>query len=155
MTVAGILLGHSQAPYCGLLPACCQNKWYLSLIMMVHHSTCQSTVQNPNAKLSSSVLVVVLTSMYSAAAATDTLNSNRYECWARSQMKYVLGSDGVGHSFVVGFGVTPPVQCHHRAASCPDEPATCTFDNFNADTPNPQVLYGAMVGGDALGSAAS
>ena len=91
-----------------------------------------------------------MTSMYSAAAATDTLNSNRYECWARSQMKYVLGSDGVGHSFVVGFGVTPPVQCHHRAASCPDAPATCTFDNFNADTANPQVLYGAMVGGELL-----
>ena len=97
----------------------------------------------------------VLTRICSAGAATDTLNSNRYECWARSQMKYTLGSDGVGHSFVVGFGVTPPVQCHHRAASCPDEPATCTFDNFNADTANPQVLYGAMVGGDALGSAAS
>ncbi|DBA75362.1 TPA: hypothetical protein ACH3X1_010629 [Trebouxia sp. C0004] len=83
-------------------------------------------------------------------AATDSLNSNRYECWARSQMKYVLGSDGVGHSFVVGFGVTPPVQCHHRAASCPAAPATCTFDNFNADTANPQVLYGAMVGGPGV-----
>ena len=62
-------------------------------------------------------------------------------------MKYVLGSDGVGHSFVVGFGTDPPVQCHHRAASCPDEPATCDFDNFNANVSNPQTLYGAMVGG--------
>lgn len=83
-------------------------------------------------------------------AATDNLNSNRYECWARSQTKYVLGSDGVGRSFMVGFGINPPVQAHHRAASCPDPPAACTFDNFNADTANPHVLYGAMVGGEAF-----
>lgn len=63
-------------------------------------------------------------------------------------MKYVLGSGGAGHSFVVGFGTDPPVQCHHRAASCPDEPATCDFDNYNAATANPQTLYGAMVGGE-------
>lgn len=81
-------------------------------------------------------------------AATDNVNSNRYECWARSQAKYVLGSDGVGHSFVVGFGTDPPVQCHHRSASCPLPPATCTFDNYNADTANPHILYGALVGGE-------
>lgn len=81
-------------------------------------------------------------------AATDNLNSNRYECWARSQTKYVLGSDGVGRSFMVGFGDNPPVQAHHRSASCPPAPAACTFDNFNANVPNPHVLYGAMVGGE-------
>lgn len=80
-------------------------------------------------------------------AAVDPTNSNRYECWARSQAKYVLGSDGVGRSFVVGFGDNPPVQAHHRAASCPEAPATCTFDNFNLNAANPHILYGALVGG--------
>ena len=65
-------------------------------------------------------------------------------------MKYILGSDGVGRSFVVGYGTNPPVQAHHRAASCPDKPATCTFDNFNAATGNPQTLYGALVGGELM-----
>lgn len=66
-------------------------------------------------------------------------------------MKYVLGSeDGVGNSFVVGFGNNPPVQAHHRAASCPDPPAPCTFDSFNSATENPHVLYGALVGGELL-----
>ena len=64
-------------------------------------------------------------------------------------MKYVLGSDdGVGHSFVVGFGKNPPVQAHHRAASCPDPPALCSFDNFNSATANPHTLFGALVGGE-------
>ncbi|KAL3143651.1 hypothetical protein ABBQ38_002447 [Trebouxia sp. C0009 RCD-2024] len=86
-------------------------------------------------------------------ATTDATNSNRYECWARSQTKYVLGSDGlkdaqgVSISFVVGFGTKPPVQAHHRAASCPNPPAPCSFDNFNAAVPNPHILYGALVGG--------
>lgn len=85
------------------------------------------------------------------AAAADPTASNRYECWARSQMKYVLGSDdGVGHSFVVGFGKNPPVQAHHRAASCPDPPALCSFDNFNSATANPHTLFGALVGGETL-----
>lgn len=83
------------------------------------------------------------------AAAADPTASNRYECWARSQMKYVLGSeDGVGHSFVVGFGKNPPEQAHHRGASCPDPPALCSFDNFNSPTANPHVLFGALVGGE-------
>ena len=87
-------------------------------------------------------------------AASDATNSNRYECWARSQTKYVLGSDGlkdaqgVSQSFVVGFGTKPPVQAHHRAASCPTPPAPCSFDSFNAAAPNPHVLYGALVGGE-------
>lgn len=66
-------------------------------------------------------------------------------------MKYVLGSeDGVGNSFVVGFGNNPPVQAHHRGASCPDPPALCSFDSFNAAAANPHVLYGALVGGELL-----
>lgn len=48
---------------------------------------------------------------------------------------------------MVGYGVNPPVQPHHRAASCPSLPAPCTWDQFGASAPNPQVLMGALVGG--------
>ncbi|KAF2358941.1 Glycoside hydrolase family 9, partial [Trinorchestia longiramus] len=66
--------------------------------------------------------------------------------WAVQQLNYALGS--VGHSYMVGFGVDPPERPHHRASSCPDLPEPCETDwAQNQPGPNPQVLYGAMVGG--------
>lgn len=78
-------------------------------------------------------------------AATDDLDSKRYECWARSQIKYVLG-DGTGSSFVTGSGNNPPTHSHHRGSSCPVN-GTCGFDIFNDPSPNPNTLFGALVGG--------
>jgi hypothetical protein len=52
-----------------------------------------------------------------------------------------------GRSFVVGFGNNPPSREHHRGASCPDPPAACGWGVFDSPDPNPQVLYGALVGG--------
>ena len=41
---------------------------------------------------------------------------------------------------MVGYGNNPPTRPHHRAASCPNRPAPCTYDSaFNAPGPNPQV----------------
>ncbi|KAA0200408.1 hypothetical protein HAZT_HAZT002177, partial [Hyalella azteca] len=66
--------------------------------------------------------------------------------WAEQQLNYALGS--YGHSYIVGFGVNPPERPHHRASSCPDMPEACVSDwAQNQPGPNPQVLYGAMVGG--------
>lgn len=65
--------------------------------------------------------------------------------WAKSQVDYALGS--TGRSFVVGYGNNYPLKAHHRAASCPDMPATCDFSAFNSPLPNPQILSGAVVGG--------
>ena len=49
---------------------------------------------------------------------------------------------------MVGYGTNPPTQPHHRAASCPDRPASCTYDSaFNAAGPNPQASGGAGEGG--------
>ena len=79
-------------------------------------------------------------------AATDDLDSKRYECWARSQVKYVLG-DGTGSSFVTGSGNNPPTHSHHRGSSCPVN-GTCGFDVFNDPSPNPNTLFGALVGGE-------
>jgi len=66
--------------------------------------------------------------------------------FAESQMNYILG-DGGGHSYVVGWGDNPPQKPHHRAASCPDPPAKCDWDNYSSGEPNPHVLNGALVGG--------
>lgn len=58
-----------------------------------------------------------------------------------------------GRSYVVGFGNNPPTHAHHRGASCPRESSvgsnspTCDYSNYALPTPNPNVLYGALVGG--------
>lgn len=65
--------------------------------------------------------------------------------WSRSQVDYAMGSSG--RSFVVGFGKNYPKYPHHAGASCPDEPATCNWSDFQSKKPNPQILYGALVGG--------
>ncbi len=50
----------------------------------------------------------------------------------------------------MGYGTNPPTHAHHRAASCPDRPAACTFASaLNVATPNPHVIRGALVGGPA------
>ena len=71
-----------------------------------------------------------------------------YRCWALGQVRYMLG-DG-GRSLVVGFGRRPPLQPHHRGASCPPPPLPCNFSALHAAGPNPHVLTGALVGGPHL-----
>ncbi|XP_063408594.1 endoglucanase E-4-like [Mytilus trossulus] len=68
-----------------------------------------------------------------------------YRKWAKSQIGYALGD--TGRSFVVGFGVNPPTQPHHRGSSCPMIPAPCSWDQQQQKGPNPHTLYGALVGG--------
>ncbi|KAJ9580331.1 hypothetical protein L9F63_004011, partial [Diploptera punctata] len=72
-------------------------------------------------------------------------NPDEYREFAKSQIDYMLGD--AGRSYVVGYGVNPPSHEHHRSSSCPDAPATCDWDNYNSEDPNPHVLYGALVGG--------
>jgi endoglucanase len=59
------------------------------------------------------------------------------ESFAEQQVNYALG-DG-GRSYMVGFGNNPPQQPHHRAASCPDVPQPCDWNNYNSNSPNPQA----------------
>ncbi|XP_068216077.1 endoglucanase E-4-like [Palaemon carinicauda] len=65
--------------------------------------------------------------------------------FGEKQINYLLGSNG--RSFVVGFGNNPPQKPHHRSSSCPDMPQTCDYSALDNPGPNPQVLYGALVGG--------
>ena len=68
-----------------------------------------------------------------------------YSDFADQQLGYILGDSG--HSFLVGFGESPPERPHHAASSCPARPKVCGWEAFTNPDPNPQVLEGALVGG--------
>jgi hypothetical protein len=38
-------------------------------------------------------------------------------CFARNQMRYILGSD-TGKSYLIGFGTNQPLRPHHRQSAC-------------------------------------
>merc|ERR1712215_634454 len=78
-------------------------------------------------------------SMYAMQAGRLGIMPKEAFDFAESQMNYILG-DGGGHSYVVGWGDNPPQKPHHRAASCPDPPAKCDWDNYSSGEPNPHVL---------------
>ncbi|GJP52001.1 hypothetical protein CLOM_g11126 [Closterium sp. NIES-68] len=75
--------------------------------------------------------------------------------FAQSQVDYLLGSNPLGLSFMVGFGAAFPQRLHHRGASIVSVNAntslvTCdggVADWLNRNAPNPNVLVGAIVGG--------
>ncbi len=66
--------------------------------------------------------------------------------FARSQIDYALGA-ATGRSFVVGYWIVSPQQAHHAGASCPNMPEPCGWAQFSANSPNPQTIFGALVGG--------
>ena len=80
----------------------------------------------------------------------DAHRSQRYICWTREQMRYLLGD--AGYSYVVGFwaGTSKQPKYPQRpadaAASCPSLPENCTAVNslYNP-APNPHILEGALV----------
>ncbi|XP_043725398.1 endoglucanase 12-like [Telopea speciosissima] len=80
---------------------------------------------------------------------TDLIN------FVQSQVDYILGSNPKGTSYMVGFESKYPEQVHHRGASIVSikkDPTAVTckggFDEwFNKNSPNPNVLDGAIVGG--------
>lgn len=85
------------------------------------------------------------TAFLALVAADQGIKPTQFREFARRQIHYMLGDSG--RSFVVGFGNNPPERPHHRSSSCPLFQAPCTWDNFNNPGPNPQTLYGALVGG--------
>ncbi|XP_071116317.1 endoglucanase 4-like [Haliotis cracherodii] len=85
--------------------------------------------------------------MFALIAADDGINAAEYREWALSQIHYILGDNKYGMSYVIGYGDNYPLKPHHAGSSCPDRPASCTWNEFNSPAPNPQILYGALVGG--------
>ena len=73
----------------------------------------------------------------------------RYRDFARNQIDYMLGKNPNARSYVVGFGVNPPENPHHRGA----------HGSWNGSMTTPvasrHILYGALVGGPSTTSDAS
>ncbi|KAF7841047.1 endoglucanase 24-like [Senna tora] len=73
---------------------------------------------------------------------------------AKRQVDYILGSNPLGLSYMVGYSNYFPQRIHHRGSSLPsikDHPQfiACKEGSFyfNSSSPNPNVLVGAVVGG--------
>ncbi|XP_047327449.1 endoglucanase 1-like [Impatiens glandulifera] len=73
---------------------------------------------------------------------------------AKKQVDYILGSNPLKMSYMVGYGPKYPVRVHHRASSIPSMsshpekiPCSSGFGFFNTQSANPNVLVGAIVGG--------
>ena len=75
----------------------------------------------------------------------DAARSQRYVCWTRKQMRYILGDHSP--SLVTGLGSRPPTRVSDRAASCPKDKATkCTAVNgLYTPAANPHILKGALI----------
>ncbi|CAL8466081.1 g5617 [Coccomyxa elongata] len=78
------------------------------------------------------------------SAKVDQAKKDRYTCFARSQMRYMLGDSG--RSLIAGWGKNPPTHIQNRGASCPNPPEPCTPENsLLSRWGNPHVLTGALV----------
>ncbi|KAL5735856.1 hypothetical protein ACOSP7_030317 [Xanthoceras sorbifolium] len=84
-----------------------------------------------------------------------TLASREVLEFAKSQVDYILGSNPMAISYLVGYGSNFPQRVHHRGASIVSYKENkgfigCTqgYDNwFKRHDPNPNVVVGALVGG--------
>ncbi|KAF0888088.1 hypothetical protein E2562_010797 [Oryza meyeriana var. granulata] len=81
----------------------------------------------------------------------------RLRAIARRQVDYLLGSNPMGMSYMVGYGAKYPRRIHHRASSLPSVAAHpgrigCSqgFTALYSGVANPNVLIGAVVGGPNL-----
>lgn len=60
---------------------------------------------------------------------------------AKGQIDYILGANPRHSSYVVGYGINPPVNPHHRAAH------DSLAHNIDSPVDNTHILVGALVGG--------
>jgi endoglucanase len=74
-------------------------------------------------------------------AITDTTLKARYHDFALRQIDYALGENPRSSSYVVGFGVNPPKNPHHRTTH------GSWTDQLTFPVESRHVLYGALVGG--------
>lgn len=73
---------------------------------------------------------------------------------AKTQVDYILGNNPAKISYMVGFGTRYPQHVHHRGSSLPSVHTNpgrigCNdgFQYFDSNSPNPNVLTGAILGG--------
>ncbi|KAK6941025.1 Glycoside hydrolase family 9 [Dillenia turbinata] len=83
-----------------------------------------------------------------------TLTPKSLRIIAKKQVDYLLGDNPLRMSYMVGYGPRYPQRIHHRGSSLPSiqsHPAKiqCSsgFAIMNSQSPNPNILVGAVVGG--------
>ncbi|MDC0709367.1 glycoside hydrolase family 9 protein [Stigmatella sp. ncwal1] len=74
-------------------------------------------------------------------ATSDSARAARYRDFAARQVRYMLGENPRKSSYVVGFGVNPPRNPHHRTAH------GAWADSLSSPAESRHILYGALVGG--------
>jgi len=74
----------------------------------------------------------------------DAARQARYRSFAERQINYMLGQNPRNASYVVGFGVNPPRNPHHRTAH------GSWTNNIGSPANSVHTLYGALVGGPNL-----
>lgn len=81
----------------------------------------------------------------------DASLSKKYNDWAKSQMDYCFGDNGLGMSYVLGMGDLQPTAFHHRTASgIHDDHWNDLGQESSSEgwqTEYAHTLYGALVGG--------
>uniref|UniRef100_A0A2P2IPS7 Endoglucanase n=1 Tax=Rhizophora mucronata TaxID=61149 RepID=A0A2P2IPS7_RHIMU len=96
--------------------------------------------------------------MLTSRTATFSCNEKSYRPsdlrkFAKSQADYVLGSNPMKMSFLVGYGDKYPQYVHHRGASIPANESPSCKDGWkwlSSEEPNPNLATGAFVGGPFL-----
>ncbi|KAG8365099.1 hypothetical protein BUALT_Bualt18G0069000 [Buddleja alternifolia] len=86
---------------------------------------------------------------------TDSVGPTKILSFVKSQVDYILGSNPMGLSYLVGYGSAYPMRVHHRGASTTSYKDDKVFVGcmqgyhtwFGRHDPNPNVLVGALVGG--------
>lgn len=84
----------------------------------------------------------------------DSYKPSDLRKFAISQADYVLGNNPMKMSFLVGYGDQYPQFVHHRGASIPADATTDCKEGWDkwldSTEPNPNIAYGALVGGPFL-----
>ncbi|KAJ1422592.1 Six-hairpin glycosidase superfamily [Sesbania bispinosa] len=137
---------------CKLLPdspTATTNRSESGLIWVVPWNSLQHSV--------ASAFLAVLYSDYMLTSQTETLycSGKLYKPvdlrkFAISQVEYVLGENPMRMSYLVGYGNHYPKNIHHRGSSIPVDAKTGCRDGFkwfDSPHPNPNVAFGALVGG--------
>ncbi|CAN6909068.1 unnamed protein product [Brassica oleracea] len=145
----------AEAVMCGLIPdspTATSSRTDGGLIWVAEWNALQHPV--------SSAFLATLYSDYMLTSGVDKLSCgdtsfkpSDLRKFARSQADYMLGKNPETMSYLVGYGDKYPEFVHHRGASIPGDANTGCKDGFkwlNSDEPNPNVAYGALVGGPFL-----
>ncbi|XP_022933062.1 endoglucanase 16-like [Cucurbita moschata] len=140
---------------CSNLPNSPYHQIYLSPGGMVHMRDGANTQYvTGTAFLFSAYSDILATHQQTVQCGGQQFDSTQLMTFAKKQMDYLLGNNPQGRSYMVGFGNNPPTQAHHRGASVPVMPANAEVNCamsfvywLNNDTPNPNELTGAILGG--------